>query len=175
MRRTKRIAPSQMAHLNSWGPTRPECSAFWWTLWPPVVRQVKSHSAEFAQMFLPSMLDELVHYKHLVLSAREIIFITIPHLGFMLQTFMHPKSIFLGTCVITRVTFKRCFLQLLYETDKLETVDPDCTITHCSIKLFRTLLSWMFSILMKHEAIRSPASEVPQCRVSLEVLALYYF
>ena len=76
------------------------------------------------------MLYELVHYKHLVLSARAIIFITIPHLGFMLQTFMHSKSIFLGTCVITRVAFQRCFLQLLYETDKVETVDPDCTITH---------------------------------------------
>ena len=50
---------------------------------------------------LPSMLSELVHYKHLVLCERKITFVTITQLGFMLHAFMHSKSIFLGACVIT--------------------------------------------------------------------------
>ena len=56
--------------------------------------------AEFPWRFLPSMLSELVHYKHLVLSARVITFVTITQLGFMLHAFMHSKSIFLGACVV---------------------------------------------------------------------------
>ena len=46
------------------------------------------------------MLSELVHY-NLVLSARGITFVTITQLGFVLHTFMHFESIFLGACVIT--------------------------------------------------------------------------
>ena len=57
--------------------------------------------AEFPWRFLPSMLSELVHYKHLVLSARVITFAKIIQLGFMLHAIMHSKSIFLGECVIT--------------------------------------------------------------------------
>ena len=56
---------------------------------------------EFPWRFLPSMLSELVHYRHLVFSARVITFVTITQLGFMLHAFMHSKSIFLGACVIT--------------------------------------------------------------------------
>ena len=57
--------------------------------------------AEFHWRFLPSILSELVHYKHLVLSARVITFVTITQLGFILYAFMHSKGIFLGACVIT--------------------------------------------------------------------------
>ena len=56
--------------------------------------------AEFPWRFLPSMLSELAHYRHLVFSARVITFVTITQLGFMLHAFMHFKSIFLGACVI---------------------------------------------------------------------------
>ena len=71
-----------------------------------------SQLAQFSWRFLPSMLSELLHYRHLVLSARVITFVTITQLDFMLHAFMHSKSIFLGACVITWVTFQRCFLQL---------------------------------------------------------------
>ena len=47
------------------------------------------------------MLSELVHYNHLVLSARVSKFVTITQLCFMLHAFVHSKSIFLGACVIT--------------------------------------------------------------------------
>ena len=57
--------------------------------------------AEFDWRFLPSMLSELVHYRHLDFGARVITFVTITQLGFMLHAFMHSKSIFLGACVIT--------------------------------------------------------------------------
>ena len=57
--------------------------------------------AEFPWRFVPSMLSELVHYKHLVLSERVITFVTITQLGFMLHALMHSKSIFLGACAIT--------------------------------------------------------------------------
>ena len=57
--------------------------------------------AEFPWRFLPYMLSELVHYKHLVLGARLITFVTITQLCFMLHAFVHSKSIFLGACVIT--------------------------------------------------------------------------
>jgi len=68
--------------------------------------------AEFTWRFLPSMLSELVHYRHLVFSARVITFVTITQLGFVLHTFMHFKRIFLGGCVITWVAYQHCFLQL---------------------------------------------------------------
>ena len=58
------------------------------------------------------MLSELVHYKHLNISARVITFITITQHAFVLYAFMHSKSIFLCACVITRVAFKCPFLQL---------------------------------------------------------------
>ena len=51
--------------------------------------------------FLPSMLYELVHYSHLVLSAIVITFVTIIQLGFILHAFIHSESTFLCTCVIT--------------------------------------------------------------------------
>ena len=54
--------------------------------------------AEFPWRFLPYMLSELVHYKHLVLSARVITLVTLTQLGFMLHAFMHSRSIFLGAC-----------------------------------------------------------------------------
>ena len=69
--------------------------------------------AEFHWRFLPSILSELVHYKHLVLSARVITFVTITQLGFILYAFMHSKGIFLGACVITWVAFQCHFLRLL--------------------------------------------------------------
>ena len=56
---------------------------------------------EFPWRFLPYMLSELVHCKHLVLCARKITFVTIIQLCFMLHPFVHSKSIFLGACVIT--------------------------------------------------------------------------
>ena len=68
--------------------------------------------AEFPWRFLPSMLSELVHYRHLVFSARVITFVIITQLGFVLHTFMHFKRIFLGACVITWVAFQRHFFQL---------------------------------------------------------------
>ena len=54
--------------------------------------------AVFPWRFLPSMLSELVHYRHHVLSARVITFVTLTQLGFMLHAFMHSRSIFLGAC-----------------------------------------------------------------------------
>ena len=51
---------------------------------------------EFPWMLLPSMLSELVDYKHLVLSARVNTFITIIQPSFILQAFMHSKSKFGG-------------------------------------------------------------------------------
>ena len=57
--------------------------------------------AEFPWRFLPYMLSELVHYRHLVFSARVITFVTFTQLGFVLHTFMNFKRIFLGACVIT--------------------------------------------------------------------------
>ena len=51
--------------------------------------------AEFPWRFLPSMLSELVYYKHLVLSERVITFVAITQLGFMLHALMHSKSAFL--------------------------------------------------------------------------------
>ena len=68
--------------------------------------------AEFPWRFLPSMLSELVHYRHLVFSARVITFVTITQLGLVLHTFMHFKRIFLGAWVITWVPFQCPFLQL---------------------------------------------------------------
>ena len=68
--------------------------------------------AEFPWSFLPSLLSELVHYRHLVLSARVVRFVTITQVGFMRHTFRHSKSILVGACVITWVVFQRCFLQL---------------------------------------------------------------
>ena len=47
------------------------------------------------------MLSELMHYRHLVLSARVITFVTMAQFGFMINAFMHCKSIFLGAGVIT--------------------------------------------------------------------------
>ena len=67
---------------------------------------------QFPWRILPSMFSELVHYRHLVLSARVITFVTITQLRFMLHVFMHSKSIFLGTCVMTWVTFQHHSLQL---------------------------------------------------------------
>ena len=64
--------------------------------------------AEFSWRFLSSMLSELMHFKHLVLSARVITFegkiLYLP-----LCFCMHSKSIFLSACVIT---IQRRFLQL---------------------------------------------------------------
>ena len=57
--------------------------------------------AEFPWRFLPSMLSQLVHYRHIVLSARVITLVTITQLCFMPYALMHSKSIFLGACVIT--------------------------------------------------------------------------
>ena len=57
--------------------------------------------AEFPWRFLPYILSELVHYKHLVLGARVTTFVTLTQLCFMLHAFVHSKSIFLGACVIT--------------------------------------------------------------------------
>ena len=57
--------------------------------------------AEFSWRFLPYMLSELVHYKHLALSARVITIDKITLLAFVLHAFMHHKSIFLSACVIT--------------------------------------------------------------------------
>ena len=57
--------------------------------------------AEFPWMFFSSMLSELMHYKHLVLSARVITFDKITLLACVLNAFMHYKSIFLSACVIT--------------------------------------------------------------------------
>jgi hypothetical protein len=57
--------------------------------------------AKFPWMFLPSIIYKLVYYRHLILNARVITFVTITQLAFMLQAFMHSKSIFLGACVIT--------------------------------------------------------------------------
>jgi hypothetical protein len=68
--------------------------------------------AEFQWNILPSMLSELVHYKHLNISARVITFVTITQHAFVLYAFMHYKSIFLCSCVITQVAFKCPFLQL---------------------------------------------------------------
>ena len=68
--------------------------------------------ARFPWRFLPSMLSELLHYRHLVLSSRVITFVTITQPGFMLYTFMHSKSIFLSAFFITWVAFQRRFLQL---------------------------------------------------------------
>ena len=62
--------------------------------------------------FLPSLFSELVHYRHLALSARVIGFVTITQGGFMRHAFMHSKSIFDGACVITIIVFQRRFLQL---------------------------------------------------------------
>ena len=64
-----------------------------------------THLAEFPWRSLPSMLSEFVHYRHLIFSARAITFVTVTQLGFMLHTFMHSKSIFLGVCAITWVIF----------------------------------------------------------------------
>ena len=72
-----------------------------------------THLTEFPWRFLPSMLSELMHYKHLVLSATVITFEKKNSLlAFVLYAFIHSKSIFLSACVITWVTFQRCFLQL---------------------------------------------------------------
>ena len=57
--------------------------------------------AEFPWSFLPSMLSELMHYKHLALSARVITFDKITLLAFVLHPFMHYKSTFVSACVIT--------------------------------------------------------------------------
>ena len=57
--------------------------------------------AEFSWRFLNSILSELVHYWHLVLSSIVFTFVTIIQFGFMLHAFMHSKSIFLFGCVIT--------------------------------------------------------------------------
>ena len=46
---------------------------------------------EFPWRFLPSLLSELVHYRHLVLSA-------ITQIGFMRHAFIHSKSSFVGAC-----------------------------------------------------------------------------
>ena len=66
----------------------------------------------FPWRFLPSLLSEFVHYRHLFLSARVIRFVTITQVGFMCHIFMHSKSIFVGACVITWVVFKHRFLQI---------------------------------------------------------------
>ena len=57
--------------------------------------------AEFPWKLWPSMLSELVHYKHQVLTARVITFDKITLLAFVLHAFMHYMSIFLSACVIT--------------------------------------------------------------------------
>ena len=68
--------------------------------------------AEFPWRVLPSMLSELVNYRHLFFSAWVITFVTITQLSFMFHTFMHSKSIFLGAFVITWDAFQRPFLRL---------------------------------------------------------------
>ena len=45
--------------------------------------------AEFPWRFLTSMLSELLHYRHLVLSVRVFSFVTITQFGFML----HPLCV----------------------------------------------------------------------------------
>ena len=40
---------------------------------------------QLAELFMPSMLSELVHYKQPILSARVITFVTITQLGLMLN------------------------------------------------------------------------------------------
>ena len=57
--------------------------------------------AGFPWRFLPSLISELVHYRHLVLGARVIRFVTITQVGFLCHIFMHSKSTFVGACVIT--------------------------------------------------------------------------
>ena len=54
-----------------------------------------------------SMLSELVHYKHLVLSAKVITFEKNSLLAFVLHAHIHSKRIFLSACVITWVAFQR--------------------------------------------------------------------
>ena len=71
-----------------------------------------THLTEFPWRFLPSMLSELMHYKHLVLSAKVITFEKNSLLAFVLHAYIHSKRIFLSACVITWVTFQRRFLQL---------------------------------------------------------------
>ena len=51
--------------------------------------------AEFPWRFLPSMLSQLVHYRHLVLSARVITLVTITQLCFMPYTLKHLRVSFL--------------------------------------------------------------------------------
>ena len=112
---------------------------------PPLVRQVKSHSSqEFSLRFLPSMLSELVHYKHLVLSAGVITIVTISQLAFVLHSFMHSKSIFLEACVITCVAFQHCFLQLFVISIKVRSQSNffgTYLLSSVTIKVFLFVLS----------------------------------
>ena len=77
-----------------------------------ILMKPEATSSQTGSVTQPSMLSELVQYRHLVLSARVITFVTITQLGLMLHTIMNFKSIFLGACVITWVAFQRPFLQL---------------------------------------------------------------
>ena len=96
------------------------------------------------------MLFELVHYKHLNISARVITFVTITQHDFVLYAFTHYKSIFLCSCVITQVTFKCPFLQLFVISIKVRSqsilfgthVLALVTIYHLFCLLFIYLFIW---------------------------------
>ena len=49
------------------------------------------------------MLSQLVHYRHLILSARVITLVINTQLCFMPYALMHSKSIFLGACFIIKL------------------------------------------------------------------------
>ena len=106
-----------------------------------------THLVEFPWRFLPSLLSEFVHYRHLVLSA-------ITQIGFMRHAFIHSKSSFDGACVITWVLFQRNFLQLfVISIEVLSQITPFGTYRltsvtfHLSLVLRQSLLGSCLSLL----------------------------